>query len=518
MNKIIRTDFLVIGSGIAGLNFANQISKYGKVMVITKKELIESNTNYAQGGIAAVLNKHDSMESHIKDTLFAGAGLCDEKAVRSLVEKGPAQIRSLIDLGVGFTRKKGALCLTKEGGHSMKRIAYSKDATGKEIERAMAFHARHNENITSLENHIAVDLITDNGRCIGAIVLDNSEKEIKKIYSKVTVLATGGLGRVFMNTSNPKIATGDGQAMAYRAGAELEDLEFIQFHPTALSKKDCHYFLISETLRGEGAKLKNDKGMAFMKKYHPMADLAPRDVVARAVLNESRKGRVYLDITHIDSSIIKKRFPMIFETLWWYGIKIDKDKIPVLPAAHYSCGGIKTNIKGETSIAGLYALGEVACTGVHGANRLASNSLLESMVFSSNSIKSAAEYSRHAVVAVNKMPAMKTVSGKNIIDSMRAKLREIMWDSAGIERNEKDMKQAIKKTGELSKKSDIIFNKGLNERIIELRNMLCIGKLVLRSALIRQESRGGHYRTDFPGRDDKNWRKHIIIKNADNSI
>lgn len=514
-----KADFLVIGSGIAGLNFALRASKYGKVIVVTKKEIMESNTNYAQGGIAAVISKDDSFASHIRDTLKTGCGLCDKKAVNVLVKNAPKEISELIELGINFNLCNGKLCLSKEGGHSENRIVYATDKTGNAVEEILVKNARKNRNIEVYENHLAIKLILKDKKCIGCVVLDKKNNKTKNIFSKVTVLATGGICQIYQHTSNPEIATGDGIAIAYRAGACLKDMEFVQFHPTVLNKKiNSKNFLISETVRGEGGILKNSKNIAFMEKYHKLKDLAPRDTVARAVTAELKKGHVYIDISHKGKDFIKKRFPSIYKNCLKHGIDITKEPIPITPAAHFLCGGIKTDTYGNTNIKALFALGETACTQVHGANRLASNSLLESLVFSSRAAEASKKYLKNKIAIENADLNNRIKINKNSeikkLENLKTKLQKIMWDNVGIIRKEKKLEHALEKIKTMEKQEKKIESKGISEKIIELRNMILAAKIITKAALMRKESRGTHYIEDYPY-ENKKWERHIIIKKTE---
>lgn len=492
-------DFLVIGSGIAGLNFALEAAQYGTVAVVTKKELMESNSNYAQGGIAAVLDQSDSFEQHIEDTLKAGAYHNDKKTVAIMVREAPACIQELIRLGVGFNRDEGKLCLTQEGGHSQRRIANAKDTTGREIERALIHNVHHHDNIATFESSVAIDLLIHRGNCQGALVLHDETKKIAAFYARATILATGGAGQVYERNSNPKITTGDGIAMAHRAGADIRDMEFVQFHPTALAKKGKPAFLISETVRGEGGVLKHMRGKPFMAAYDPRGDLAPRDIVSRAVFSELTKGPVYLDIRHKGSAYIKHRFPYIYNELWWFGIKMDRQPIPVAPAAHFFCGGVHTDSFGRTSIPGLFAFGEVAHTGVHGANRLASNSLLECVVFSHRAARAAGKYisENQDHVALTQGKYKKSLSVARTIDpgipKLRSTIQRLMWQHVGIVRKLHQLNVVHKKLVLFSLPIEKIFAQGISREIIELRNIHAVALLITRAAIARPESLGAHF-------------------------
>lgn len=532
-------DFLVIGSGIAGLSFALKASKAGSVALITKKDRAESSTNYAQGGIAAALSEGDSFDLHINDTLKAGDGLCHPDVVELVVKSGPAMIKELLDIGVRFTERAGAgnnklhmLDLGKEGGHSKRRIVHAADLTGQEIERALLAAAASKENISIFENHIAVDLLLDSklrksssesarDMCWGAYVMDRKTNEIHTFRSPVTLLATGGAGKVYLYTTNPDIATGDGVAMAYRAGAKIANMEFFQFHPTCLFHHKVKNFLISEAVRGEGAVLRRIDGERFMQKYHPMAELAPRDVVARAIDHEMKiHGHEYvlLDITHKDPDAVKRRFPNIYERCLELGIDMTKEPIPVVPAAHYMCGGVLTDIWGETSISRLFACGETACTGLHGANRLASNSLLEALVFADRSVRRATQL--QSIEPPDAPPW--DIRGATDVDELVVithnwdEIRRFMWNYVGIVRTNKRLARARRRIDMLMEEiSEYYRNFKPVPDLIELRNLAITALLIIHSAALRQESRGLHYNLDFPHRDDSHWKRDTVIERKD---
>ena len=515
----MKTDYLVVGSGIAGLNFALKVAKYGRVTIVTKKEIMESNTNLAQGGIAAVTRKDDSVQLHIEDTLNVGSGLSNKRMVKILAEQGPEAIRNLLSFGVTFDKENDELHLTTEGGHSMARVLHSGDSTGKEIEQAMTESARENKDIEVFENCLAIDILLKNEECVGAKILDIKKREACAIFASATVLATGGIGYIYQNTTNPEIATGDGIAMALRAGAKIEDMEFVQFHPTTLNKLGAPHFLISEALRGEGAILVNAAGKRFMLDYDNIGELAPRDIIARTIFNELKKGPVYLDIRHKGKRFILDRFPMIHQECLKYDVDITEDLIPVSPAAHYICGGIKTNEYGESTVANLLAFGECTCTGVHGANRLASNSLLESVVFSSLGAQKAKNYLKNEIEAPSQQ---KEIVLSNIepqeLTYFKAELRKAMWDYVGIIRNKKQMDLMLRKLEHLSTRLAAIGGNGVNTQFLELKNMVTIANLITTAAHTRKESRGTHYRADYPNTDDKNWLKHICFKQRDEKL
>jgi L-aspartate oxidase len=529
-------DYLVLGSGIAGLSFALKVAPRGRVAIVTKKDRAESNTNYAQGGIAAVTSKEDSFESHVRDTLTAGAGLCKENVVRTIVEEGPARIAELIELGMKFSERDAPsedggkeLDLGREGGHSKRRILHAKDVTGREIERALLAAVAQQPNIRIFENHLAIDLITSQklgyvgeNRCLGAYVFDKKSGGVETFAAPVTILATGGCGKVYLYTTNPDIATGDGVAMAYRAGASVADMEFVQFHPTCLYHPQAKSFLISEAVRGEGGVLKTLEGVEFMDAYHPLKSLAPRDVVARAIDSEMKKSgaeHVWLDITHKPARFIIERFPNIYQTCLRYGIDITKEPIPVVPAAHYQCGGVVTNVDGETDIAGLYAVGEVACTGLHGANRLASNSLLEALVCAHRAAEKVAAGVPPAVAdgilppgstsgkrpdATFKIPLWQSGNAHNpdemvVVSHNWDEIRRLMWDYVGIVRTNKRLARAQKRIANLQEEiHEYYWNFIVTSDLLELRNIATVAELIVRCALMRPESRGLHYNLDYP--------------------
>jgi L-aspartate oxidase len=526
------SDFLIVGSGIAGLLAAIHLAARGTVSVVTKKARSDSNTNYAQGGIAIPIGDSDSVELHVRDTLKAGCGLCHPETVDFVVSRGAACLEDLISMGVSFSTSPGArvgLDLGREGGHSARRIVHSGDNTGKEIESVLLERARALSNIEFLENHLAVDLILESkltgrprkpDRCWGAYVMDVMTREIKAFQAKATLLTTGGAGKVYLYTSNPDIATGDGVAMARRAGARIANLEFVQFHPTCLYDPRAKSYLISEAVRGEGAVLRTIDGRAFMKDYSPQGDLAPRDIVARAADAEMKKRgdkHVLLDATGIGEELIKKRFPSIYETCLAYGIDMAGEPVPVVPAAHYLCGGIVTDLRARTSIEGLLSAGEAACTGLHGANRLASNSLLEALVFSNVAATTAAEIASKTRVPLPRAEAWRdegTAEVKEVVffDHDWDQVRSLMWDYVGIVRSDLRLGIAAKRMALVREQIEGYYWKyKLSPDLVELRNIALVGDLIIRCAMMRRESRGLHYNTDCPCTDDLNWKRDTVI-------
>jgi len=528
-------DYLVLGSGIAGLFFALKVAPRGRVAIVTKKDRAESNTNYAQGGVAAVTSKEDSFELHVRDTLTAGAGLCKEDIVRKIVSDGPARIAELMELGMQFSEREipalpgtRELDLGKEGGHSKRRILHAKDVTGREIERALLNAISEQPNIVMFENHIAIDLITTHklgqagaNRCLGAYVFDKKSGTVETYAAGATLLATGGCGKVYLYTTNPDIATGDGVAMAYRAGATVANMEFIQFHPTCLYHPKAKSFLISEAVRGEGGVLKTTDGVEFMDEYHPLKSLAPRDVVARAIDSEMKKSGadcVWLDITHKPARFIIERFPNIYETCLRYGIDITKEAIPVVPAAHYQCGGVVTNLDGETEIPGLFGVGEVACTGLHGANRLASNSLLEALVCAH---RAAQRITAHKPDPVDfKIPDWQSGNATNadelvVVSHNWDEIRRCMWDYVGIVRTNKRLQRAQTRLANLQQEiHEYYWNFIVTSDLLELRNIATVGELIVGCALRRPESRGLHYNLDYSNPNPDWAQRDTVLKKA----
>ncbi len=509
-------DFIVAGAGVAGLRAAIELNQHGSVLCLAKRELSESNTQYAQGGIAVALGPDDSPEIHLQDTLMAGAGLVDEAAARVLVTEGPARVLELLDWGVRFDRDaQGKLAFTREGAHARNRVLHADgDSTGREIRRALFEYAGKLTNIHFGEFGFSRDLLLQDGRVVGVEIL-HEDGSTQAVTARAVLLATGGAGKLFVNTTNPDVATADGAAMALRAGAELSDMEFLQFHPTALYVAGAPRFLLSEALRGEGAYLRNRAGERFMLRYHELAELAPRDVVARAIHRELEASQVaepvvYLDVTHLDGEKLKARFPRIYETCQKHGLDLTCDLIPIRPAAHYAMGGVRTGLDAQASLPGLYAAGEAACTGVHGANRLASNSLLEGLVFGARAAHGMAAENAPASMNTAKPPATQPgakCDGAGDDDALRLETEQLMWSNVGIVRDAGRLSSAV--TGLEAILAQL--PPPTNPRRAEARNVAESGMAIARSALARTESRGGHYRSDFPAKDDTNFRKHSVL-------
>jgi L-aspartate oxidase len=506
-------DFLVVGAGIAGLRAAIELAEAGNVLVLAKREVTESNTQLAQGGIAAALSDEDEIGLHLQDTLQAGDGLCDAAAAKVLVEDAPVRIEELIQWGTEFDRQGTKLTFGREGAHSRNRILHAHgDSTGREILRALYAKAHTLPRISVQEFEFSTELIIEDGRVCGVNLIDAAGEQ-QLVPASAVLLATGGLGQLYRNTTNPEVATGDGVAMAFRAGAEISDMEFIQFHPTALYLKNAPRFLLSEALRGEGAYLRNIEMHRFMPKYHPMAELAPRDVVARTITHEleisaAKDPMVYLDLTHLDAEHVKSRFPRIYSTCMKYNIDLTTELIPIRPAAHYAMGGVRSDLDGRATIPGLYVAGEVACTGVHGANRLASNSLLEGLVFGARAGKQMREELRPHRKLSGSPRAVSNGPIEMLTEGIIQEIQELMWRDVGIVRTGASLKRAIEQLDKIRPR----VADPKTRRAHEAQNLWQLGTLVARSALAREESRGAHYRTDFPDHDDAKFLKHSVVQ------
>jgi len=529
----LTADFLVIGTGIAGLSYALKVAEKGSVLLVTKRQIDFTATRLAQGGIAAVSTEQGDFASHAEDTMVAGADLSNPEIVTLTVGMGPQVIEDLIHWGVEFSRnEQNEYDMTREGGHSARRIFHAKDATGREIERALVAAVEKHPSIKILENHIAIDLITeaknqnkktDENRCLGAYVLDIAAQEVITIGAHFTVLATGGAGKVYLYTCNPDVATGDGVAIAWRAGAAVANMEFMQFHPTTLYHPNAKSFLISEAVRGEGAILRRSDGTAFMSDQHPLKDLAPRDIVARAIDHQMKiygDDCVFLDITHKGADYIRDRFPTIYETCLSYGIDMTKDPIPVVPAAHYLCGGVQVDQQGESNVKNLFVIGETACTGLHGANRLASNSLLEGVVFAELAAKASLE---RLASANPDFPSIAPWDSGNATDSDEEvivahnweEIRRCMWSYVGIVRTTKRLNRALNRIQMIQKEIiEYYWDFHITSDLIELRNIATVAELIVKSALQRKESRGLHFTLDYPERDDQNCKHDTVIPGA----
>lgn len=527
MSKAIQFDFVVIGAGVAGLRAAIELARHGEVLVVTKESLKESNTHYAQGGIAVAMEGETDVALHLEDTIKAGDGLVYRDAAEALVSEGPLRVAELIEWGARFDREgnlpNGELMRTREGAHSLPRILHaSGDATGAEISRSLVAFANAHQRIQFAEWAMVTGLVAESGRVIGVDLAPaklDAEMKHARVAARAVLIAAGGAGQVYSDTTNPAVATGDGIALAGLAGAELADMEFYQFHPTAFSFPGAPRFLMSEALRGEGAYLFNDKGERFMERYHPLLELAPRDVVARAIARESmdEEGNarpVYLDMRHVKDIEVHERFPGISAFLAQYSFDLARDPIPVRPAAHYLMGGVKTDLAGRTSLTGLYAAGEAACTGVHGANRLASNSLLEGLVFGARAAQSmlADELSLETLESDAPAPAVLSPGAEAQVEETITALQQAMWADAGLLRKEATLRQGLSAQASCEAALVQIAEGGkTSRRLLEARALARVAHAILRSALARTESRGAHFRSDFPKRDDERFKKHSVL-------
>lgn len=516
----LQADFLVIGSGVAGLRAALELSREGSVIVLTKGHPLQSNSIHAQGGVAVAMSEEDDVSIHLADTLKAGHGLCRREAVRVLVEEGPARIQELIRWGAKFDKAGGKFAFAREAAHSRSRILRARgDATGNEMVRVLMAQAARHKSIHRLDYHFTVDLVVEDGRCCGAVVLDENSGRQFVVPAKAVVLSTGGAGQIYARTTNPPNATGDGMAMAFRAGAHLQDMEFVQFHPTALFLPSSPPFLLSEAMRGEGGQLRNSKGELFMHRYHPMGALAPRDIVARAIWTEmaaTRARHVYLDVTHLGADFIKRRFPTIYATCLRYDIDMTEEWIPVSPSAHYMMGGVWTDINGATTLPGLFAAGEVACSGVHGANRLASNSLLEGLVFGLRAGLAAIRWaSQHRMPDLSRhAEALRTCRFESLEDAekLRSSLRRTMWGQVGVVRSRDSL---IRATAQLSRWAHMVARPFATRADLEVKNMIQVAHCVAEAALWRENSVGAHFRSDVPQAHRPGWKQHSRLSLTD---
>ena len=519
----LQADFLVIGSGVAGLRAAIELARHGRVVMLTKGHPLESNSSYAQGGVAVALSEEDDVAIHLTDTLKAGHGLCRKEAVRILVEEGPDRIQELIQWGARFDKIGGKFAFAREAAHSRSRILRARgDATGNEMVRVLMGQARSHKNIQWFGRHFTVDLVMTNGACRGALVLNETSGERFILPARAVVLTTGGSGQVYARTTNPPNATGDGMAMAYRAGALLQDMEFVQFHPTALYLPSSPPFLLSEAIRGEGGRLRNIQGELFMGRYHPAAELAPRDIVARAIWSEmaaTRSRHVYLDVTHLSATFIKGRFPTIYSTCLRYDIDMTEEWIPVSPSAHYQMGGVLTDTDGASTLPGLFAAGEVACSGVHGANRLASNSLLEGLVFGERAARAATAFAACRQGDQGVLPSIHDVDGGppahlDDADKLRSSLRRVMWGKVGLIRTADSLARAI---AQLSKWERLVSRPFAVRQDLEVKNMVQVARCIAEAALWRENSVGAHYRADYPKAEGPRWKEHSQVRLAKDS-